>query len=62
MGNSTTLRNKKRYDEEGIQKGKEKGIQEQKKKMAKMMKQNGEPAEKIIAYTGLTKQVIQRLK
>lgn len=53
---------KKRHQEEAMQKGKEKGIQEQKKEMAKAMKQNGEPIEKIIEYTGLTKQVIQRLK
>lgn len=53
---------KKRHEEEAMQKGKEKGIQEQKKEMARMMKQNGEPINKIIEYTGLTKQVIQRLK
>jgi DNA repair protein RadC len=32
-----------------------------KKKMAKVMKKNGEPIEKIIAYTGLSKAVISRL-
>jgi DNA repair protein RadC len=30
--------------------------------MAKAMKQNGEPVEKIIQYTGLSKQTIQRIK
>ena len=32
------------------------------KAMAKIMKQNGEPIEKIMQYTGLSKEVIQRIR
>ena len=33
-----------------------------KKLMAKAMKQNGEPVEKIMQYTGLSKQILQRIR
>jgi DNA repair protein RadC len=57
---------KRRYEkaalEKGQQKGEKKGQQEKAKAMAKVMKQNGEPIDKIMTYTGLSKGVISRLK
>ena len=52
---------------EGIKKQVEeeltKSVEERKARaMAKAMKQNGEPVEKIMQYTGLSKEVIQRIK
>ncbi|MCP5048217.1 MAG: Rpn family recombination-promoting nuclease/putative transposase, partial [bacterium] len=47
--------------EEGIKKGMEKGKKEGKLEMAKMMKQDGEPIEKISKYTGLSKEEIEKL-
>jgi len=51
--------------EEGEKTGHKKGIAEGEKQkaiaMAKQMKQNYEPIEKIISYTGLTKTEIERL-
>ncbi len=46
----------------GIEKGLEKGKKEEKIVMAKKMKQKGEPIEKIIEYTGLTKREIEKIK
>lgn len=47
---------------EGIAEGKAKGIKEANKKMAIKMLNNKEPIEKIIEYTGLTKEEIATLK
>ncbi|NJL76654.1 MAG: hypothetical protein HC892_18185 [Saprospiraceae bacterium] len=51
--------------EQGIEIGKEQGIEIGKEQgvrlIAKLMKQNGEPVEKIIAYTSLTAQEIENL-
>lgn len=46
---------------EGIAEGEKLGIKKEKLEMAKQMKANNEPIEKIILYTGLTKADIQRL-
>ncbi|MEI9811050.1 MAG: JAB domain-containing protein [Bacteroidota bacterium] len=40
----------------------QKSTEEAKRSMAKIMKQNGEPVEKIMQYTGLSKATIQRIK
>lgn len=53
---------KRRYKKQAEEKGKEEGKNEKAKEMAKVMKENGEPIEKIIEYTGLTKATINRLK
>lgn len=53
---------KRRYERAAREKGEEKGKREKAKEMARMMKKNGEPIEKIIEYTGLTKAVIGKLK
>ena len=45
----------------GLEKGKEQGKDEKARQMAKMMKDNNEPLEKIIAYTGLTAEAIETL-
>jgi DNA repair protein RadC len=42
--------------------GEESGLKKGKKEMALLMKQMGEPVEKIVAYTGLTEGEIKRLK
>ncbi len=47
--------------EEGIAKGREEGRKEVIKTMAKEMKKNGEAISKIIMYSGLTKEEIERL-
>ncbi len=49
---------KKQVEEQSVQKGEE----QKAKAMAKAMKENGEPVEKIAAYTGLSKQAIRRIK
>jgi DNA repair protein RadC len=53
---------KRRYEQAAQETGVKKGAEQKAQEMAKAMKKNGEPIEKIIAYTGLTKQAIQRLK
>ena len=57
---------KQRYEKaakaKGAAEGAEKGRYESKKEMARAMKRNGEPIEKIIEYTGLTKAIITKLK
>jgi DNA repair protein RadC len=53
---------KRRYEKAAKEIGKEIGNAEGRKEMAKVMKKNGEPIEKIMAYTGLSKAVITRLK
>jgi len=61
---------KKRYHEYGKKAGKKEGLEEgnlegEKRKaveMARVMKQNGEPIEKIVTYTGLSKSSISKLK
>ena len=45
----------------GLEKGKEQGKDEKARQMAKIMKDNNEPVEKIIAYTGLTAEAIEIL-
>jgi len=47
----------KKMEEAAMQKGRELKAYE----MAKSMQQNGEPIEKIMQYTGLSKEVIQRI-
>ena len=49
---------KKQVEEESLQKGEE----QKARAMAKAMKANGEPIEKIMQYTGLSKSSIQRIK
>jgi DNA repair protein RadC len=51
-----------RMKREFIAEGKEDGKKESKKEFALLMKQMGEPVEKIVAYTGLTEGEIKRLK
>ncbi len=46
---------------EGKIEGKAEGETEEKHKIAKMMKENGEPEDKIIAYTGLSKEDLDAL-
>ncbi|WP_240491783.1 JAB domain-containing protein [Flavivirga aquatica] len=53
---------KRRFEKAALDKGKEEGVKQGKKEMAKIMKVNREPIEKIIEYTGLTKVVINKLK
>lgn len=53
---------KRRYQKQAEEKGQEKGKKERSKEMAKAMSKNGEPIEKIIEYTGLSKAAITRLK
>jgi len=47
--------------EEGMEKGMEKGVEEEKKATAKIMKQAGEPMEKIMKYTQLTQEEVEGL-
>ena len=47
---------------EGIEEGKRAGIEEGKLETARQMKADGEPVEKIIRYTGLTKACIENLQ
>ena len=47
---------KREYD-----KGVEEGIEQEKLNMAKIMKRNNEAIEKICEYTGLTKEIIEKL-
>jgi predicted transposase/invertase (TIGR01784 family) len=47
--------------EKGLSEGREKGLSEAKIELAKNMKSDGEPIEKIIRYTGLTRAVIENL-
>jgi len=53
-------------EKKGIKKGEikgvEKGISKRNIEIAKTMKQKGEPIEKIIEYTGLTKREIEKIK
>ena len=53
---------KKEGLKEGEKKGVEKGIKEGKIEMAKKMREEGEPVEKITKYTGLSIEEIERLK
>ena len=53
---------KERYEKVAKQKGEQVGEKRKAKEMARMMKKNGEPLEKIIQYTGLSKVSINRLK
>ena len=53
---------KKRYEKGAKAKGNEAGKREKAKEMARVMKNKGEPIERIMEYTGLNKQIIQRLK
>ena len=53
---------KKRYEEEALAVGEEKGEKKKAKEMARVMKQKGYPVDEIMELTGLTKQIIQRLK
>ncbi len=52
----------KKGEIKGIEKGKKEGEKEKAIKIAKTMKQKGEPIEKIIEYTGLTKREIEKIK
>ncbi len=45
----------------GMKKAKDEGKAEEKIDVARNMKADGEPVEKIMRYTGLTKEVIERL-
>ena len=47
---------------EGMEKGKEEGKEERSIEIAKNMLQDGESIDKIIRYTGLTKEEIEKLK
>ena len=47
--------------EKGIEKGKEEGIEEGIKKVAKMMKDDNYPIDKIMKYTKLSKEEIEKL-
>ena len=47
--------------EQGIKKGKQEGLKEGKIEMAKVMKKNKEPIDKISKYTGLSKEEIEKL-
>ena len=47
--------------EKGIEQGIEQGIDKRNIEIAKQMKENGEPIEKIIQYTNLTKEAINEL-
>jgi len=46
---------------EGIQQGRLEGIQQEKRALAKTMLQAGEPMEKIIQWTGLSKRAMEQL-
>ncbi len=52
---------KKEGIKEGIKEGKKEGEKESKNRIAKMMKENGESIDKIILYSGLTKEEIEKL-
>ena len=47
--------------EQGIEKGIEKGIEQEKRMLAKKMKEDNVDIKKIIKYTGLTKEEIEKL-
>ncbi|MDN3633567.1 hypothetical protein QWY85_02785 [Neolewinella lacunae] len=47
--------------EEGVQEGMEKGIEQSRIEIARKMKQEGEPIEKIMAYTNLSREEIVKL-
>jgi len=47
--------------EKGLKKGKREGKKEGKIEMAKLMKKKGEPIEKILEYTGLSEEEIEKL-
>jgi DNA repair protein RadC len=49
-------------EEKGIKKGEIKGIEKRNIEIAKGMKKDNEPIEKIIKYTGLTKREIEKIK
>ena len=53
---------KARYEKLGKEKGSEQGRNAKAREMARIMKKNGEPVEKIMEYTGLTKTAITNLK
>ncbi|NIM10345.1 MAG: hypothetical protein GTO45_00010, partial [Candidatus Aminicenantes bacterium] len=46
---------------EGVEEGLEKGAEKERIKMAKTMKKEGEPIDKISKYTGLSKEEIEKL-
>ena len=47
--------------EKGLEKGIEKGILKEKQDIAKIMKRNGEPVDKIMLYSGLSKEEIEKI-
>lgn len=51
----------KRFEDALINEGRNEGIEEGKEKVAKQMKLNNEPIEKIIKFTELTKEQIDKL-
>lgn len=53
---------KRRYEKQAQEIGEAKGESKKAKEMAKIMKANGEPIEKIVEYTGLSEAVVKRLK
>ena len=46
----------------GMKKAKEEGAEERNIEIARTMKRDGEPIEKIVRYTGLTKESIESLE
>jgi DNA repair protein RadC len=52
---------KRRYEKAAQEAGKKEGAEHKAKEMARAMKQKGEPIEKIIDYTGLSKETIEQL-
>lgn len=48
--------------EEGLAEGREKGLAEGRAETAKMMLEDGEPISKIMRYTGLTEEEIEKLR
>ena len=47
---------------EGLKKGRTEGLEKQKIATARLMLEDGEPIEKIIKYTGLTRDQIEKAK
>jgi len=47
--------------EKGIEVGMEKGIEKEKENFAKLMKMENEPIDKIVKFTGLSKEKIEAL-
>lgn len=53
---------KRRYEQAALDKGTEKGRNEERKEIARQMKKEGYDSESIVKLTGLTKAVVNRLK